>query len=313
MTAPAGRPVLTGWHDGAALHPPGAAYPVSGDVTLTARWDSITNALAAAPGGAAATPVPLALALDLGTMPGGAWAALLAEIQAANKYVALDLSACALPGGLFDPYIATASGESLIAALTLPDAATRIQDGGTYADGALRHFTALEEVHGAHIGAVGDYAFSFCDNLTTADFPQATSIGEDAFFQCFALTTADFPLATSIGVEAFRACSALATVNLPAATSIGNQAFCYAGWQTGLTVTLGASPPTVGTGMFYMVMTAKTVTVKRPASGTTAYGDSPVDTTTENWGNAFRGRGWNGTSYLTGSVNNSINLSIEDL
>jgi hypothetical protein len=45
-------------------------------------------------------------------------------------------------------------------------------------------------------------------------------------------------------------------------------------------------------------------------SGATGYGASPVNTTADNWGNAFRGKGWDGTDYLTGTVNSDINLTI---
>jgi hypothetical protein len=57
----------------------------------------------------------------------------------------------------------------------------------------------------------------------------------------------------------------------------------------------------------------KSVTVKVP-SGATGYGTVPFDngdTSADNWGNAFRGKGWDGTSYLTGTVNGNITLTIE--
>lgn len=36
---------------------------------------------------------------------------------------------------------------------------------------------------------VGESAFSFCETLTTVNFPNATSIGSSAFYNCSALTT----------------------------------------------------------------------------------------------------------------------------
>jgi hypothetical protein len=53
-------------------------------------------------------------------------------------------------------------------------------------------------------------------------------------------------------------------------------------------------------------VSSKTVTVKAPniASGTTGYGTAPTDTIATNWGNAFRGRGSDGS----GTVNVNIAL-----
>ncbi|MGN1043932.1 MAG: leucine-rich repeat protein, partial [Acutalibacteraceae bacterium] len=68
-------------------------------------------------------------------------------------------------------------------------------------------------------------AFSGCEALTKAEFPNATTIGEDAFSGCEALTKAEFPNATKIEDEAFFGCSALNGVNIPKATTIGYYAF----------------------------------------------------------------------------------------
>jgi hypothetical protein len=45
--------------------------------------------------------------------------------------------------------------------------------------------------------------------------------------------------------------------------------------------------------MFNSVNSPKNLTVKRPGSAA-GYGPSPTDTATNNWGNAFRGKGWDG-------------------
>lgn len=75
------------------------------------------------------------------------------------------------------------------------------------------------------VTSIGNYAFTGCSSLTSADFPAATSIGESAFSECSNLTSADFPAATSIGEFAFDVCSNLTSANFPAATSIGGAAF----------------------------------------------------------------------------------------
>jgi hypothetical protein len=71
--------------------------------------------------------------------------------------------------------------------------------------------------------------------------------------------------------------------------------------------------------MFYNVRSAKTVTVKVPA-GATGYGTIPATysgtDTTENWGNGFRGGGWDGTVFVSGGasyINNYITLEVEHL
>jgi hypothetical protein len=66
----------------------------------------------------------------------------------------------------------------------------------------------------SNVEKVGEYAFQGCANLTTADFPVATSIGEYAFHSCTNLTTADFPVATSIGNRAFQGCGRLTALLL---------------------------------------------------------------------------------------------------
>jgi len=66
--------------------------------------------------------------------------------------------------------------------------------------------------------------------------------------------------------------------------------------------------------IFFDNVSSKSVTVKVP-SGATGYGAIPAsyttDTTTNNWANAFRGKGWNGSYYHSGSVNDNISLRIE--
>jgi hypothetical protein len=148
---------------------------------------------------------------------------------------------------------------------------------------------ALTALSAPAVMAIGDNAFAYCDTLPTLNLPAATTIGASAFFDCVSLTT----------------------VSLPAATSIGYNAFDHTG-GTALTVTLGTAAPTVGTDMFGYVNTPKTVTVTVPP-GATGYGSSPTDTTTGNWGNGFRGGGWNGSAMVnSSSVNANVTLTITD-
>jgi hypothetical protein len=171
---------------------------------------------------------------------------------------------------------------------------------------------ALKTVSLPAATTIGTRAFEGCFALETLSLPAATSIGGYAFFYCTALETLSLPAATTIGTGAFYDCTALETLSLPAATSIGINAFFATGTKA-LTLTLGSTPPAVGTSMFSYVTAAKTVTVKVPSAALSAYGPSPTDTTADNWGNAFRGKGWDGTSYLGGEVNSYISLTITAL
>jgi hypothetical protein len=54
----------------------------------------------------------------------------------------------------------------------------------------------------------------------------------------------------------------------------------------------------------------RTVTVKVP-NGATGYGTSPTNTTADNWGNGFRGAGWDGSTTGSGYINTYITLKIE--
>jgi hypothetical protein len=139
--------------------------------------------------------------------------------------------------------------------------------------------------------------------------PEVTSIGYSAFAYCTALQSVSLPEVTSIDSGAFYNCTALQSVSLPKATSIGTHAFGRTG-STALTITLGSTVPSVGVDMFSNVAGTKNVTVKRPSNAAAGYGSSPTDTTSNNWGNAFRGKGWNGTTYGTGTVNSYITLTI---
>jgi hypothetical protein len=142
----------------------------------------------------------------------------------------------------------------------------------------------------------------------------ATNIGLAAFAGT-ALSTLSLPEALSIGGQAFRGCTALETLSLPKAASIGQYAFWGTGGQA-LEITLGAAAPTLGPQMFYDVAVLKSVTVKVPSSGATGYGSIPAAYTetnspyTINWGNGFRGGGWNGSAMLSYDVNSNITLRV---
>jgi hypothetical protein len=184
---------------------------------------------------------------------------------------------------------------------------------------AFEGCTALEAVNLTAVTWVGGYAFDGCTALETANIPAAESINEYAFNGCTALKTVTLTAAQTIYASAFYGCKALETVDLTAVVRFNSWYIFGATGTKALTVTLGDTPPTLGARMFYNVpygeeTGTKTVTVKVPDNQAwsdiiSAYSDA--DTATENWGNAFRGMGWDGESYLGYTVNSNINLIIE--
>ncbi|MDR1929445.1 MAG: leucine-rich repeat domain-containing protein [Treponema sp.] len=165
--------------------------------------------------------------------------------------------------------------------------------------------TSLSRLSLPHAISIGDRAFYDCTGLTTVSLPQAMTIGDYAFLNCTGLITMSLPQTTSIGGGAFAACTGLTALSLPQATSIGADTFEETG-RTALTITLGASPPTVGRDMFFRVAPQKTVTVKVPSGSTTSYNST--------WQTAFKGKG-GGTSAANGpgTENSHITVNITAL
>jgi uncharacterized repeat protein (TIGR02543 family) len=154
-----------------------------------------------------------------------------------------------------------------------------------------------------------------------------TSIGDGAFRGCTSLTSVSFPAATYIGSGAFSNCNSLSSASFPKVTEIATphsffdtaEVFAYTG-TTALTITLGPNAPTLGCDMFKeYTYSAKIVTVMVPA-GATGYGTIPSTysgtDTTENWGNGFRGGGWDGTGFdhvIASGINRNITLTVQYL
>jgi hypothetical protein len=142
--------------------------------------------------------------------------------------------------------------------------------------------------------SIGSYAFEKCAALTTVSLPKAESIGALAFAYNPALKTVNFPKAETTGRSVFYGCTALTSVSLPAVKTIKAYAFQNTG-GTALAVTLGSTAPALEYLLFARATDTgaaeKTVTVRIP-TGATGYGSSPTDTTAVNWGNGFRGGGW---------------------
>ncbi|MDR3114566.1 MAG: leucine-rich repeat domain-containing protein [Treponema sp.] len=204
----------------------------------------------------------------------------------------------------------------------------------------------LPEVSFPELTTIGNSAFSSCHTLRSVSLPKAQTLGNSVFASCFKLTAIALPKATVIGNTlftlcenlatidlpeitkinpgtynattgvpgggVFTGCSSLVTLNIPKITELGGQAFTLCENSAPLVITMGATAPTVGENLFLNVTSPRTVTVKRPASGT-GY--------TDEWKTNFKGKGWNGTAVITVEnanvttpVNNSqITLSVINL
>jgi hypothetical protein len=298
--------------------------PVTMSVPSPLTTIAAIRAYLAAASGSTAASVLLPVALDLTSD----WNDLLAAIDGANKYVVLDLSASTINGmtsnpGEFDPDYTISTGKSRIVSLVLPDTAESIATGTLDNDGyfpSFRHFTGLTSITGRNLtgtGGIGGYAFYGCTSLTSVHFPAVITIGDSAFAGCTGLTTADFPLATVVSDSVFSGCTSLTTVYLPEVITIGFSGSSYLFENTGsadLTVTLGNTVPTLGEDTFSGVSATKNVTIRAPSGAITDYGSASYDNTddtTPNWGNAFRGLGWDVIGYLSGVVNTNITLTFE--
>ena len=78
------------------------------------------------------------------------------------------------------------------------------------------------------ITRIGDYAFSWCESLTSITIPDSvTSIGDSAFYNCDSLVSVTIPdSVTTIEEYAFYWCESLTSITIPdSVTSIGYSAF----------------------------------------------------------------------------------------
>ena len=89
------------------------------------------------------------------------------------------------------------------------------------------------------VTSIGEYAFFYCESLTSVTIPDSvTSIGKYAFFCCTSLASVTIPdSVTSIGRFAFSNCTSLTSVTIPdSVTIIGEYAFYYCKSLTSMTI-----------------------------------------------------------------------------
>jgi hypothetical protein len=158
-------------------------------------------------------PIELEIAIALGTttVDTGGWGDLLHVIQAAGKYVSLDLSASTANASFQTGTFST--GKSFIVHITYPYSATT-----AWADTA---FTNLKSVRGyAGIGT-----FTNITSLTEISFPNATSTMSNSFQGCTGLIEVSLPNVTIINANSFDGCTNLERISIPRATTLHQQAF----------------------------------------------------------------------------------------
>ena len=117
---------------------------------------------------------------------------------------------------------------------TIPESVTSIGDYAFYYCNNLTSITIPDSVT-----SIGSYAFSDCRNLKSIAIPNSvTNIGDDAFSDCSSLTSITIPNSvTRIGDYAFNECSSLTSITIPdSVTSIGDNVFSGCEKLTGIMV-----------------------------------------------------------------------------
>ena len=157
------------------------------------------------------------------------------------------------------------------------------------------------------VTSIGEFAFANT-SLENVSFPMVTHIGSAAFSGNTVLKSVNFPMVTHIGSTAFNG-TALESVSFPMVMHIGSGAFNGNAALT--TIRMGNFAPTVETSVLGSSWNLPNIniTVSVPVTAV-GFGSSPEDASTNNWGNAFRGRGWDGTNFLNGRVDNNVTLHI---
>ena len=123
---------------------------------------------------------------------------------------------------------------------TIPEGVTSI---GEYAFSYCDALTSVVIPEG--VTSIGDYAFAYCDALTSVVIPEGvTSIGEYAFSYCSSLKSVEIPEGFArIEDGTFCGCSSLTSVEIPSSvTEIGYQAFSGCSSLTSI-ISLNPEPP----------------------------------------------------------------------
>ena len=150
------------------------------------------------------------------------------------KVIALSLSAL-IVGGSAVTVLPAVSGtdSSIVASATECSDFEYVEnnDGGIMIIGYTGSDTEVvipNKINGKSVTSIGNYAFFWCDSLTSISIPDSvTSIGDEVFYGCESLTSITIGNSVkSIGDWAFKNCSSLTSISIPdSVTSIGYGAF----------------------------------------------------------------------------------------
>ena len=154
------------------------------------------------------------------------------------KRIAIIIAAvCIILGGRLMPAAAAGENSQVPVAYTEgdykyveTDSGAAIVDCDLEISGAI---TLPSELGGEPVVEIRDYAFAFCEGLTSVTIPSGVrSIGQGAFMDCPALKSATVPESVvRIGGSAFSLCTALESIVLPSGISAiydGTFGGCYA-------------------------------------------------------------------------------------
>jgi hypothetical protein len=157
----------------------------------------------------------------------------------------------------------------------------------TIGNGAFQNCESLSSVSLPEVTTIGGSAFEGCESLSSVSLPAVTTIGNYAFEDCDSLTTVSLPNVTTIDHGAFYGCDSLTTVSLPKVTTIDYTAF--AGCESLSSVSLPATPPTIGSDIFYRTGSSGTITITVPSGAVSAYTTAwDVSATTATGGNTTK-------------------------
>ena len=114
---------------------------------------------------------------------------------------------------------------------TLP-VGSKIQTIGEYAFSSCNSLLSADFSNSPLLTEIAGSCFNWCNSLTSVTFPNSLqSIGNSAFYNCSSLTSVTFPNSLqSIGYSAFQYCSNLSSVTFPnSLKNIGDGIFSYCG------------------------------------------------------------------------------------
>jgi uncharacterized repeat protein (TIGR02543 family) len=225
--------VFDDWYaDSDGIQPYNFDALVTGDTVIYANWlpaegfkniTAVINYFAALPKNEGATlRNPVDLKLDFPNLS-EKWDELMLELEAAGRYVKLDLSGSDM-GIEFDPRPGSAEGKEYIKTLILPKDAVSIPSIPT-TDVGFSEFPYLTEIKGEKIKTIGDRAFQKNSRLEKADFPAVTTVGAELFKDCTVLTSVNMPNLKEVSAFMFAECYALKDMSFRAVQKIGSYAF----------------------------------------------------------------------------------------